>query len=57
MFNFLMENHMNNVIAFSVSRLHFILQVREDPVFRREGSDIHVNSVLSVTQVKCRSCL
>lgn len=29
-----------------------ILQVREDPVFRREGANIHVDSVLSVTQVK-----
>lgn len=28
-----------------------ILQVREDPVFRREGANIHVDSVLSVTQV------
>lgn len=27
------------------------LQVREDPVFRREGSDIHVDAVLSITQV------
>jgi len=27
------------------------LQVREDPVFRREGSDIHVDTVLSITQV------
>ncbi|WZZ01530.1 hypothetical protein YC2023_073858 [Brassica napus] len=30
--------------------LYVIFKVREDPVFRREGSDIHVNSVLSVTQ-------
>ena len=27
------------------------LQVREDPVFRREGADIHVDAVLSITQV------
>jgi len=27
------------------------MQVREDPVFRREGSDIHVDTVLSITQV------
>jgi DnaJ-class molecular chaperone len=27
------------------------LQVREDPVFRREGSDIHVDAVLSISQV------
>ncbi|XP_015936756.1 chaperone protein dnaJ GFA2, mitochondrial [Arachis duranensis] len=30
--------------------LFYYLQVREDPVFRREGSDIHVNAVLSITQ-------
>ncbi|CAH2044840.1 unnamed protein product [Thlaspi arvense] len=30
--------------------LYVIFKVREDPVFRREGSDIHVDSVLSVTQ-------
>lgn len=32
------------------------LQVREDPVFRREGADIHVDTVLSITQVmlSCR---
>ncbi|KAL0737821.1 hypothetical protein Bca4012_014031 [Brassica carinata] len=30
--------------------LYVVFKVREDPVFRREGSDIHVNSVLSVTQ-------
>ncbi|KAH0899781.1 hypothetical protein HID58_049349 [Brassica napus] len=30
--------------------LYVIFKVREDPVFRREGSDIHVNSVISVTQ-------
>lgn len=28
-----------------------VLKVREDPVFRREGSDIHVDAVLSITQV------
>lgn len=27
------------------------VQVREDPVFRREGSNIHVDAVLSITQV------
>ncbi|KAI5681960.1 hypothetical protein M9H77_03188 [Catharanthus roseus] len=27
-----------------------ILKVREDPVFRREGADIHVDAVLSITQ-------
>ncbi|MED6107972.1 hypothetical protein PIB30_019000 [Stylosanthes scabra] len=30
--------------------LYVTLKVREDPVFRREGSDIHVNAVLSITQ-------
>ncbi|XP_010557785.1 PREDICTED: chaperone protein dnaJ GFA2, mitochondrial-like [Tarenaya hassleriana] len=30
--------------------LHVIIKVREDPVFRRDGADIHVHSVLSVTQ-------
>lgn len=35
------------------SQLNFFhpLQVREDPVFRREGLDVHVNAVLSFTQV------
>lgn len=28
-----------------------VLQVREDPVFRRDGTDIHVDAVLSITQV------
>lgn len=28
-----------------------LIQVKEDPVFRREGSDIHVDAVLSITQV------
>nr|GMD70387.1 chaperone protein DnaJ GFA2, mitochondrial [Ipomoea batatas] len=28
-----------------------ILKVREDPVFRRERSDIHVDAVLTITQV------
>lgn len=27
------------------------MQVRDDPVFRREGSNIHVDAVLSITQV------
>lgn len=30
--------------------LYVIVRVREDPVFRREGSDIHVEAVLSITQ-------
>lgn len=30
--------------------LFVVIKVREDPVFRREGSDIHVDSVLSITQ-------
>ncbi|XP_074263974.1 chaperone protein dnaJ GFA2, mitochondrial [Silene latifolia] len=30
--------------------LYVIIRVREDPVFRREGSDIHVDAVLSITQ-------
>lgn len=30
--------------------LYVTIKVREDPVFRREGSDIHVDSVLSITQ-------
>ncbi|ESQ32509.1 hypothetical protein EUTSA_v10004199mg [Eutrema salsugineum] len=30
--------------------LYVIFKVREDPVFRRDGSDIHVDSVLNVTQ-------
>ncbi|KFK31336.1 hypothetical protein AALP_AA6G098700 [Arabis alpina] len=30
--------------------LYVTIKVREDPVFRREGSDIHVDAVLSVTQ-------
>ncbi|KAI9116385.1 hypothetical protein K1719_012552 [Acacia pycnantha] len=30
--------------------LYVIVRVREDPVFRREGSDIHVDAVLSITQ-------
>lgn len=29
----------------------FLFQVREDPVFRREKGDIHVDTVLNVTQV------
>jgi hypothetical protein len=35
--------------------MNFLLpppQVREDPVFRREGSNIHVDAVLGITQVK-----
>ncbi|XP_031505208.1 chaperone protein dnaJ GFA2, mitochondrial-like isoform X2 [Nymphaea colorata] len=30
--------------------LYVTIRVREDPVFRREGADIHVDSVLSVSQ-------
>ncbi|MED6210088.1 hypothetical protein PIB30_060807 [Stylosanthes scabra] len=30
--------------------LYVTIKVREDPVFRREGSDIHVDAVLSMTQ-------
>ncbi|KAF3665073.1 putative protein -like protein [Capsicum annuum] len=30
--------------------LYVVFKVREDPVFRREGSDIHVDAVLSITQ-------
>ncbi|KMT16705.1 hypothetical protein BVRB_3g049890 [Beta vulgaris subsp. vulgaris] len=30
--------------------LYVIIKVKEDPVFRREGSDIHVDAVLSITQ-------
>uniref|UniRef100_A0A2N9FHA7 Chaperone DnaJ C-terminal domain-containing protein n=1 Tax=Fagus sylvatica TaxID=28930 RepID=A0A2N9FHA7_FAGSY len=31
--------------------LYVVIKVREDPVFRREGADIHVDAVLSITQV------
>uniref|UniRef100_A0A2N9F6R7 CR-type domain-containing protein n=1 Tax=Fagus sylvatica TaxID=28930 RepID=A0A2N9F6R7_FAGSY len=30
--------------------LYVVIKVREDPVFRREGADIHVDAVLSITQ-------
>ncbi|KAG5565079.1 hypothetical protein RHGRI_001087 [Rhododendron griersonianum] len=30
--------------------LYVTIKVREDPVFRREGADIHVDAVLSITQ-------
>ncbi|KAL1561978.1 Chaperone protein dnaJ gfa2, mitochondrial, variant 2 [Salvia divinorum] len=30
--------------------LFVVLKVKEDPVFRREGADIHVDTVLSITQ-------
>ncbi|MED6171811.1 hypothetical protein PIB30_044229 [Stylosanthes scabra] len=30
--------------------LYVTIKVREDPVFRREGSDVHVDAVLSMTQ-------
>ncbi|KAK7283857.1 hypothetical protein RIF29_13605 [Crotalaria pallida] len=30
--------------------LYVAIKVKEDPVFRREGSDIHVDAVLSITQ-------
>jgi molecular chaperone DnaJ len=29
----------------------FLLQVREDPIFRREGNHVHVDAVLSMAQV------
>jgi hypothetical protein len=29
----------------------FLLQVREDPIFRREGNHVHVDAVLSIAQV------
>ncbi|GFZ02772.1 gametophytic factor 2 [Actinidia rufa] len=32
--------------------LYVTIKVREDPVFRREGPDIHVDAVLSITQVR-----
>ncbi|XP_015889870.1 chaperone protein dnaJ GFA2, mitochondrial isoform X1 [Ziziphus jujuba] len=30
--------------------LYVTIRVREDPVFRREGADIHVDAILSITQ-------
>ncbi|GMH30655.1 hypothetical protein Nepgr_032498 [Nepenthes gracilis] len=30
--------------------LYVTIKVRDDPVFRREGSDIHVDAILSITQ-------
>ena len=36
-------------VGMIIQKLH--AQVRADPVFRREGSDIHVDAVLSITQV------
>ncbi|KAL3537347.1 hypothetical protein ACH5RR_000713 [Cinchona calisaya] len=30
--------------------LYVTIKVREDPVFRREGADVHVDAVLSITQ-------
>lgn len=44
-FSFISSQKPNRFLSYSY------LQVREDPVFRREGSDIHVDSVLSITQV------
>jgi hypothetical protein len=38
------DGHLTFVMLFS-------FQVREDPVFRREKGDIHVDAVLNVTQV------
>ncbi|RZR73029.1 hypothetical protein BHM03_00019319, partial [Ensete ventricosum] len=32
--------------------LYVTIKVREDPVFRREKADIHVDAVLSITQVR-----
>lgn len=40
------------LIFNDIVMIFFSSQVREDPVFRREGSNIHVDAVLSVTQVK-----
>lgn len=35
--------------------LIFLLQVREDPIFRREGNHVHVDAVLSMAQVNSLS--
>jgi len=40
-----------NTFSLDIFICFSFLQVREDPVFRREGSDIHVDAVLSITQV------
>ncbi|KAL6010728.1 hypothetical protein ACLOJK_001169 [Asimina triloba] len=31
--------------------LYVTIKVREDPIFRREGSDIHVDAVISISQI------
>jgi len=31
--------------------LYVTIKVREDPIFRREGNHVHVDSVLSISQV------
>lgn len=36
--------------GFGTGHLYVTVKVRDDPVFRREGSDIHVDAVLSITQ-------
>ena len=41
-----------SILLFSSFFPIWNLQVREDPVFRRDGSDIHVDAPLSITQVK-----
>jgi len=46
-FIFLLHLLTSQIIYLSFS----FVQVRDDPVFRREGSDIHVDAVLSITQV------
>uniref|UniRef100_A0A7N2LAW5 Chaperone DnaJ C-terminal domain-containing protein n=1 Tax=Quercus lobata TaxID=97700 RepID=A0A7N2LAW5_QUELO len=34
--------------------LYIVIKVCEDPVFQREGDDIHVDAVLSITQMNSR---
>ncbi|KAG6400574.1 hypothetical protein SASPL_137414 [Salvia splendens] len=36
--------------------LYVKIKVREDPVFRREGADIHVDATLSITQQPFHAC-
>lgn len=47
-FSSFVDGDRSNKLTFT--RLFFV-QVREDPVFRREKGDIHVDTVLNVTQV------
>ncbi|XP_065626699.1 chaperone protein dnaJ GFA2, mitochondrial-like [Quercus suber] len=35
--------------------LYIVIKVREDPVFRREGADINVDAVLSITSINMNS--